>query len=100
VVKIVLGSDERKGRQMTKIVLKVKKDVSGQEAEALRFVIKRALADYYSKHVPVEKNVNPGLKVRNPKQWHEKMAEIEQNIHACFLLMMIKTDDIEVKVTP
>ncbi len=85
---------------MTKIVLKVKKDVSGEQAEALRFVIKRAVADYYSSHVPVEKSVNPSLKVKDPQKWHEKMAEAELNLGVCHMLMLIKTDDIEVKVTP
>jgi hypothetical protein len=85
---------------MTKIVLKVKRDVSEAQAESLKFVLKRALADYLSKHVPIEKNVSAALRSKNPKLWHERMIEVERNVDACLLLMNIKTDEIEVKVTP
>lgn len=81
---------------MTKIVLKMKKDVSGEQAESIKHVLKKALTDYLAAHVPVEKNVQSSLKAKDPKSWHRKMAEVQRNIDACLLLINIKVDEIEV----
>jgi len=96
VVKIVIGSDEGETTEMTKIVLNLKKDVSVEQAEILKLVIKSALADYFDSHVPVERNVSSDLKHHDPETWHLLMEAAQKHVDACLMLHRIKAAEIEV----
>jgi hypothetical protein len=84
---------------MTKIVLSLKKDVDAEQAEMLKLVIKKALADYFEAHVPVGKNISPDLKRKDPETWHLLMEAAEKHVNACMLLHKVRAADIEVSVT-
>jgi hypothetical protein len=99
VVKIVIGSDEGRTTEMTKIVLNVKKDVSAEQAEMLKLVIKSALASYLDSHIPVEKNIPTHLRSRDPEAWHELMAVAQKHVDACVMLNRVKAAEIEIVTT-